>query len=134
ASVSGLAGGPEARVALRALRAFLLAGRGFLVILAVAGRALSGVLGVEELQLRDRLAQLWLGVGLNQVDERLGRVDPDLGLAEIALVLLGDPARRQGEDADHAVQDHGLDTDPADLVFELGAELLLRRLFGTASR
>src|SRR5262249_34926520 len=44
ATVSGLAGGPEARVALRALRAFLLAGRGFLVILAVAGRALSGVL------------------------------------------------------------------------------------------
>jgi hypothetical protein len=91
------------------------------------------VLRVEQLQLGDRLAELGLSIGLDEVDQSTGGIDSDLGLVEVALVVLGDPARGQVEDRDHALQDHVLDSDLADLLLELGPDLLLRRLLRPAS-
>jgi hypothetical protein len=91
---------------------------------------LAGFLCVKKLELGERLADL-LGRLLGElVDERPAGLDPDAGLLEVALVLLGDPARGQIEDADHALQDHVLDPDLLDLLFEALADLLFTR-FGT---
>ena len=86
------------------------------------------MLGVEHLELGDRLSKLGLCVRLHQVDQGAAGIDPDLGLLQIALVVLRDPARGQVEDADDALQDDVLDPDLADLLLELSPHLLLARL------
>ena len=94
----------------------------------------AGLACVEHLELRERVAHLLArALGSSRSTTAAHRLDPDPRLLEVALVLLGDPAGGEVEDADDALEQQVLDPDLAQLLLEPPLKLLLVGL-GAGSR